>query len=200
MESPSTTGKEDAARRQLGTALALFIDDLDPVSVQCLACGGGEIAETLVKVGGGSPFSEHALSSMPDLTPGELGRLRNQYWNAFKHSTARNGKPRDDQAILDSFDDSKNDHALFIGWLDLGEALKKMPIEAQVFQVWYYSLYPEKLDPNFDSEEFQKLFPRLKEIPKNAQKALLRKVIKRSRANSAVMTDSRTDRRKLIMK
>jgi hypothetical protein len=37
--------KAQIARRQLGTALALFIEDLDPVSVHTLACAGGEIAE-----------------------------------------------------------------------------------------------------------------------------------------------------------
>lgn len=33
--------KAAVARRQLGTALALFLDDSDPISVHCLACGGG---------------------------------------------------------------------------------------------------------------------------------------------------------------
>jgi hypothetical protein len=39
--------KTEIARRQLGTALALFIEDRDPVSVHTLACAGCEIAEYL---------------------------------------------------------------------------------------------------------------------------------------------------------
>lgn len=194
------TGKADVARRQLGTALSLFIDDLDPVSVHCLACGGGEVAETLVKVGGGSPFSEHALQSVSGLTIDELSKLRTKYWNAFKHATTRDGKPRDDQALFESFDDRMNDHALFVGWFDLGEALKMMPIEAQVFQAWYFCLYPEKLEESFDSRALDRIFPDLRTMRRNIQKVQLRKVIKISRSNPEVMSDQRTDRRTLILK
>jgi predicted ATPase len=43
----TTLTKLDVARQQLGTATELFIRDRDPVSAQCLACGGAEItAET----------------------------------------------------------------------------------------------------------------------------------------------------------
>jgi hypothetical protein len=50
--------KIQVARRQLGTALALFIEDLDPISVHTLACAGGEIAEQIeqrLKLGLGRP-------------------------------------------------------------------------------------------------------------------------------------------------
>jgi hypothetical protein len=34
-----------SARRQLGTALALYLQDADPVSVHCLAGGGCELID-----------------------------------------------------------------------------------------------------------------------------------------------------------
>jgi hypothetical protein len=55
--------KADIARRQLGTALALFLDDADSVSVHTLACAGSEIAEHLTRKAGAEPFSGHALAS-----------------------------------------------------------------------------------------------------------------------------------------
>ena len=70
--------KAQVARRQLGTALALFIDDLDPVSVHCLACGEGEVAETLTERAGADPFSANALQVVPELTRGKLREVRNR--------------------------------------------------------------------------------------------------------------------------
>ncbi len=40
-----TLEKTHVARRQLGVALALFLEDLDPIVVHVLACTAGEIAE-----------------------------------------------------------------------------------------------------------------------------------------------------------
>ena len=34
--------KIDVARAQLLTALDMLVSDKDPISIQCLACGGGE--------------------------------------------------------------------------------------------------------------------------------------------------------------
>jgi hypothetical protein len=39
--------KLDVARHQLGTALDPFTRDRDPIAVQCLACGGGELIEAI---------------------------------------------------------------------------------------------------------------------------------------------------------
>jgi hypothetical protein len=67
----------EIARRHLGTALALFLDDLDPVAVQTLACSGSEIAEHLSKVAGEEPFSKHMMEEFPDLDKKKLQGLRN---------------------------------------------------------------------------------------------------------------------------
>ncbi|WP_347882443.1 hypothetical protein [Bradyrhizobium sp. SSUT18] len=45
--TPNALTKLNVARHQLGTALDLFIKDRDPVAVQCLACGGGELIEAI---------------------------------------------------------------------------------------------------------------------------------------------------------
>jgi len=59
--------------------------------------------------------------------------------------------------------------AFSIGWYDYAQAVNKMPIEAQVHQAWYLALYPEKLDPVFSKEQFESLFPNLKNLTRAKQ-------------------------------
>jgi len=113
--------KLEVARRQLGTAFDLFIRDRDPVSVQSLACGAGEILDILAEQTGTEPFSTHILAARSDLDIVKLKHIRNQYWNAFKHATTHKGEPRDDAVLLNSFSDEQNDGALFTGWHDYAQ-------------------------------------------------------------------------------
>ena len=192
--------KTEVARRQLGTALSLFIEDADPVSVHSLACAGGEVADALAKQTGRTAFSQHAMECDPKLTAKHLAHLKNKYCNAFKHFADLNGKPRGDDELLNEFDDPHNDHILFIGWHDLMLATTAMPVEAQVFQAWYFSMYPEALDPDISTEQIDRVFPALNLMTRSAQKGKLRAVIKKTRQNRVVMNDPKTERRSLIIK
>jgi hypothetical protein len=71
--------KIETARRQLGTALALYLQDKDPVSVHCLAGGGCELIEYFAKKAGGEPFTSHILKTWPDLNIKEVRRLQRQF-------------------------------------------------------------------------------------------------------------------------
>jgi hypothetical protein len=88
--------KLNVARHQLGTALDLFIRDRDPIAVQCLACGGGELIDSIAISNNIRTFSTHMLETVPGLDISKLRYLQRQYWNAFKHMNERDGKPRDD--------------------------------------------------------------------------------------------------------
>jgi hypothetical protein len=77
--------KIGVARAQLLTAMDLFLRDKDPISVHSLACGGGELIEGLAQASGREPFSTHILQTQPHLDQIKIRRLRNKYWNAFKH-------------------------------------------------------------------------------------------------------------------
>src|SRR5258708_12584969 len=129
--------KTEIARRQLGTALALFLEDSDPVSVHTLACAGCEIAENLTRKAGEEPFSTHALLTFPDLDRGEIRQLQNQYWNAFKHALTRGGIEREDSDLLERFEDEVNDHTLFIGWHDSFRPVRRLPTKPQIFHDLY---------------------------------------------------------------
>jgi hypothetical protein len=191
--------KTEVARRHLGTSLSLFLDDLDPVSVHTLACAGCEIAEHLTRKAGAKPFSTHALATFPDLSIKEIRRLQNQYSNAFKHATTRAGVERADQELLAQFDDETNNHALLIGWYDYMLATGTLPVEAQVFHMWYFALYPDKLNPDADTGQYERVFPNLRAKSRAERKAMLRAVIRSSRDDVVIMHDPRTDARPLII-
>ena len=174
--------KIESARRQLGTALALYLKDQDPVSVHCLAGGGCELIEYHAVKAGAKPFTSHIMKVVQGVDIKEIRRLQRQYWNAFKHATYQNGKERDDNDLLAKFDDLQNDHALFIGWYDYGLAVGAMPIEAQAHQVWYIALYPEKLDPKHSIERYERTFPNLRSKPRADQKRMLNEAIVKARS------------------
>ena len=190
--------KIDVARRQLGVALALFLEDLDPVSVHTLASAGGELAEYLAREVGSTPFIEHVLQTDATMTPTAYYRLARQHYNAFKHLNRLNGTKRDDQALLAAFDDRQNHALLFIGWSDLLAATGKLPIEVQVFQVWFYASYPEKLTAKEDANRLSSAFPGLLDLSRQERKRALRAQIDLIRTNRKVMQDSRTDASPLV--
>ncbi len=191
--------KAQVARHQLGTALALFLDDLDPVSVHTLACAGCEIVEHLARKKGELPFSDHALATFPDLDATKIRHLRNQFWNAFKHAMTHKGKERDDRKLLARFNDLQNDHTLFVGWYDYANAAKRLPLEAQIFQVWYFALYSEKLNPKFNRTPFETTFPGLPSLSRKKQKQALQDVIAVYRKDKNLMNNPKTERRPLII-
>jgi hypothetical protein len=78
--------KVESARRQLGTALALYLDDYDPVSVHCLAGGACEVLDFYVRKVGKKAFVTHILHHNPHRNLGSIRRLQRQYWTAFKHA------------------------------------------------------------------------------------------------------------------
>jgi hypothetical protein len=126
--------KIEVARSQLVTSLDLFTRDKDPISVHCLACGGGEVIEGLAQVNDAAIFATHILETQPAMDRGKIRRLRNIYWNAFKHFFDLRGAPRDDQELLKDFDDTKNDAALFIGWWDYAALQKRCPLLRKSFR------------------------------------------------------------------
>lgn len=112
--------------------------------------------EGLAHQGGFETLSTHMLETFPDLDLGKVKRLRNQYWNGIKHFYARdNETARDDETLMAGFTDLQNDAVLFMGWLDYMQVVRKLPIEVQVFQIWWYALNPDKMSPNADPRPWQ---------------------------------------------
>lgn len=189
-----------AGRAQLGTALWLFIQDLDPISVQVLACGGGEVIEGLASANSLPTLTAHILKTYPDIDMGKIKALRNENWNAFKHFSGRDGKkPRDDEHVLNTFRDSMNDAVLFLGWTDYLQLVGRMPIEAQAFLAWYYAMNPEKLVNENYRESYETLFPGLPRQSRKKQKRRLRQIIEQYRDDPELRADPRTELEPLLV-
>lgn len=192
--------KAEIARRQLGTALSLYLDNDDPVSVHVLACAGMEIAEHLSVKAGGHPFKLFRQGETPALTDAEYGSIRGHFANAFKHAMQRKGGERDDTAILADFSDVQNDDRLFIGWFDFACAGNAHPIESHVFQAWYLAMHPSRLASAEGQELLRDLdtqFPGLSALSRIEQKAKLKQIIGRAKQSRPFSSDPRVDPRPL---
>ena len=198
--------KVESARRQLGTALALYLMDHNPISVHCLAGGGCEVIEFYAQKLGKEPFTTSILRDNPHLDDARLRHLQRQHWTAFKHATRHVGtarglaEERDDEDLLASFSDEQNDLPLMIGWADYANVTGQMPIEAQVQQVWWIAQNLNKLNPERDTEPYRNLFPDVTSLPRAERKQRLREMIDRARSTMPeVLQAAGTEPRPLIM-
>ena len=194
-----TFDKEEVARRQLGAALHLFIEDADPVSVHVLACGGSEIAGALVEKRGRLSFREISIQTNPNLDEALYRRLKSQVWNAFKHNDHSNGKARDDSELFAEFSDEYNGIFLFVGWYDLVKLSGALPIEAQCFMNWFLAINPDFVRDQEQAVELALTFPNILGKGKGERKKLLQRCIRLRRETKHVMSDPRTEHRKLLL-
>jgi hypothetical protein len=188
-----TLDKTYIARRQLGVALALFLEDLDPIVVHVLACNAGEVAERLAAKASGQPFTARALATYRNNSWRDIRRERNQFWSCFRYATTHDDDQGGYDGLMSSFNDLQNDHALLVGWYDLMSVSRKLPIEVQVFQFWYFALYPDQLGSEADVSRYEALFPRLRDLPRSDQKRALRDAIAVARQDPAIMNDPATE-------
>lgn len=188
--------KAEAARRQLGTALHLWLADADPTSVHVLACGGGEIADALAERASGQPMSVFMLDVHQDMTKDQLWRARNKLWNAMKHANKQNGQPRSDEALLAAPLEDDNESRLAVGWFDLSQVGIPLPIEAQIFNLWHLAKHGNRADLDDWVDE---LFPGLSTSSPQQQKEALRGRIAEWRTDADLRADPTTDTRPLIV-
>ena len=166
--------KAEAARRQLGTALALHLRDQNPFSVHVLASGGAELAEGLAEEAGRKLIRDFTLASWPGVTEKIYYERKKYYVNAMKHFRDRNGRVRDDDEALSTFSENNNDVILWDGWSNLVFAGYASPIEAHVFVAWFLTLSPEKFPADENAQCFlrhlQREFPAVHERSRPRQK------------------------------
>lgn len=195
--------KAEAARRQLGTALALHLRDQDPFSVHVLASGGAELAEGLVEEAGRRPMRDFALASRPNITRKMYYEQKKQYVNAMKHYRNLEGQVRDDEKTLSEFTELNNDAYLWDGWSNPGFSGHPIPIEAHIFIAWFLAQRPESFPDDDDAQSLlrslNREFPGVRRRSRTAQKDLLKRAIRRAASNPVFMCDEKTDRRPLIL-
>lgn len=184
--------KCDVARSQLSGALHLYVADLDPFAVHCLACGGAEVAEGVAMLTGKSPFLESAVNATR-LERQEIRSARTRHWNPMKHLWNQSGNVRaGDLPLLQDFKDEYNDGVLFCGWYDYMIVAGALPIEAQVFQLWFMAMH-DVGDPSQDDEVISDAFPGINQLSRADKKELLRSTINRWRDDPELNSDRRTE-------
>jgi len=187
----------ELVRRLLGAATQLFLEDADPISVHCLAASACEHAEHAAQESAEVNFKSHAMVTFPDIAKGELKQLRNKYWTVIKHSHDRRGDPFDVSARLADFDDSDNDPIVFVAWYDFMMCGRPIPLAAQVFQLWFFRVYPASLNPESDFD-----FPKFDGISRETrkpQKRILKEAISDAFQMPELVSDPCTDMRPLIL-
>jgi hypothetical protein len=131
--------KLDAARRQLHTAIRLFLENGDPISVHTLSRASHEILRTLLIAKGGGSFlkdSEYIKPEHREL----LSKYLNHPSNFFKHAD------RDPDDVLTFY------HMLCPIWLMdccmmYQKLTGKFSRECAVFVMWFTVQYPDLLAP-----------------------------------------------------
>ncbi len=162
--------------------------------MQVLACGACELLDELTRHKGLENFTGHIQATFSDTHVKEIKKLRNKYWNAFKHYFGTDHRtPRKDDELIRSFRDNVNDHHLFIGWSDYANLTGALPIHAQIFQVWYYALNKEKLAPESNTAGIENLFPNLVAADRTEQKRRLMGAIKRYKNDRTLLADNKTE-------
>ena len=146
-----------------------------------------------------SPFVDHVLKTNSEMTENDFYRLQRKFYNAFKHQTKKDGSDREDAELLEAFDDHINDAQLFLAWSDLVAVTGQSPVEVQVFQVWFYAKYPEKMADGVDARHFAGVFPNIAQLSRDEQKLELKRRIEEARGNRLLMADPRTDQRPLLI-
>jgi hypothetical protein len=186
--------KLSAARRQLVTALRLFFDDREPVSVHTLAHAAWEITSSLCKNEGIKTFIENAAEAN-DASVKDIKAAANQFKNFFKHAD------RDPEMAIDDFGDKCNDHVLIAATLDLGMLCEgKLPVEVRTFQLWYFAINPDSLKALREEpyeEAIRKRFPDIQKMDRAEQKRIGKDKMLEHLADPAVLKDQNTDRSQL---
>ena len=86
-----------------------------------------------------------------------------------------------------------NDPALFIGWWDYLKLAKRLPVAAQVFQVWWYALYEDKVETEDARQAARSAFPGINQQPRAEQKRRLRRSIEKWRNDRTLLADPATE-------
>lgn len=168
--------KINVAEALIKTAVRLFFEDGDPVPVYSLANAAREIL-TSVGTHEGVTTLLHALAARDGKTLQELTTESRKIANFFKHAD------RDPEATIE-FREDEVDALLAVACQDFGRITGGMPVEAQIYEVWVYSLaYAKVSEAPLRGQRIIKLairqFPGIRTADRRTQKKLGLDVLKR---------------------
>lgn len=182
--------KIDVVRRQLVTAIRLLFDEGDTVSIFSLAANSWEVIDALcnkAEVLSLSNETRDHLQSGKDL---KFNYINYPHRNFFKHAD------RDPDAVSPPLKDSDVDSLIFLAVEDYLRLLKKSPIEFQVFQLWFMSIYTDKIS----TEALGKIliaadsfFPNIVSLNRADRLAMGKKALADAKMDLALLNDPHTE-------
>ena len=135
--------KLDAVRRQLGTAIALWANDGDPISIHTLAFAAHQIVHDLNRQQGGPPLLLDEPSIRPEKKH-DYANIVKRDANFFKHADNR-GKGKQKPEMEIEFDPNSNEFFIALTILAL-QFIKQDLTELEIaFYTWYRINRPEML-------------------------------------------------------
>jgi hypothetical protein len=165
--------KLDAARRQLRTAIRLFFEEGDEVSIYTLTAASHEILRRLVEAKGGGSFMKDSDFIKPESKKEYIDFL-NRPQNFFKHAD------RDPNGVLD-FRPQGTDIWL-LDCVMMQRALSTGPVlrEFYLFEVWFNVEYPNLLKPEAVGPILGGIWQFIQELDHDKRKPFFRLLIDRS--------------------
>lgn len=187
---PVQITKVEAARRQLVTAIRLFFEDADSISVYTLAHAAWEVLDALSEHRGLTRFRGE-MCRANGLDEFEVKQKVSHGRNFFKHAD------KDPDEVLENFSDDFNDQVLLCASFDYGELADSKPMELQIFQLWYFVTHLDTaLRPELDEiiTAGEELFPGIGSMSRRQQKRAGLEALVGALRNPTLMAHPSTDR------
>jgi chromosome segregation ATPase len=140
--------KTEVARRQIDTAIDLFLDGKDYLSVVTLAGAGEEVLGSLIARAGKKSMIDHLIDLDKKLSKGgRQFKSVNQEINGFRNSLKHANDPTED--IVDVAEDQEHAIAMLASALtNFHELEGKLSVRMEQFYIWL----EENRSELFDSE------------------------------------------------
>jgi hypothetical protein len=181
------------ARSQLLTAIDLFFNDRDPVSVHALAGNAKEILESLCRLAAVEPIAELLLRDHPNKTKKDIYAALNLYRNCFMQVAKTWEERKGEQAILTQFDDTKNEYLLYVCVEDYLRLRGSLPFPMQVLHAWFCAIHVDVIGSACSRQRFLNLFPEVSQMTRYQQKRAALGVLQQSCDDPQVLANPRTE-------
>lgn len=179
--------KIEVASRQLDTAIKLFFNAGDIVSVHTLAAASANVFADILDNMGETSWRKQIIEEHDGkLTEKQVKDILREAQNFFKHAD------RDPDKTFE-FPETYNDHVMLIATLEERLLLKNsdnkrtLSIPGIVFQTWYMARKPDQYMVSEPiSDAINKMFPGLNELPRFEQLSRGATVLKTLEAENVI--------------
>lgn len=135
--------KQNVASDQLATAIWLWANQWDPVSVHVLASAAAEIIAVLHKAKGGMPIRSLMIDNMTGEYRDQVAYALSEAFNFMKHGA------KDPEAVL-VFNPAESEWVIYAACVDYLAAFGVASPEALLFLVYMTDQRPELIGPDVD--------------------------------------------------